>query len=48
MANSFLQHNRFIAPGPGGCIPVVGALLSVILGRRRRDRDEEDEADDRA
>ena len=27
--------NRFVSPGPGGCIPIVGALISVLLRRRR-------------
>ena len=48
MANNTLHLKRIVAPGPGGCIPIVGALLSVILGRLRQDEDEEEEADDRA
>lgn len=50
MASNGLRANRFVSPGPGGCIPILGALIAalfrLVLGRRSSDED--DENDDRA
>ena len=45
MPNSPSRVQRFVAPGPGGCIPIIGALLAAILRRRNPDDDPDDEDD---
>lgn len=44
MASNQPTLNRFVSPGPGGCVPVIAALCAivrVVLGRRR-DEDGDD------
>ena len=46
MASNPGPHKRIVSPGPGGCIPIVGALYSFFIRRRRVDPEQDDNRDD--